>query len=311
VLWNFFREGFLHKMRVLVTGGTGFLGKRLSKIRPDWIYVSSSDYDLTEPKSCQKMYEDIKPDAVIHLAAKVGGIKENTTKQADFYYQNTMINTNVLHGAYKFGVKRVLSALSTCTFPDVVESYPFTENDILSGPPASSNLSYGFTKRGLFVQSNSYRNQYGLNYSCFCPSNIYGPDDNFDSDSSHFVPALVKKVFLASDGDEIEFWGTGKPLRQQMYVDDLAKIIPILLYKHNSDIPLIVAPKENLSVKNMVDIGLSVSGKKASPKFNGEYSGQYRKDGCNKELLRLIGGFKLTTFVQGIRKTYEWYEQRH
>tara|TARA_R110002074_G_scaffold287306_1_gene458994 strand:- start:44 stop:940 length:897 start_codon:yes stop_codon:yes gene_type:complete len=298
-------------MRVLVTGGTGFLGKRLSKIRPDWNYVSSSDYDLTEPKSCKKMYEDLRPDAVIHLAAKVGGIKENKEKQADFYYQNNMINTNVIHEAYKFGVKRVLSALSTCAFPNVMINYPFTEKDILSGPPADSNLSYGFTKRGLFIQSTSYRDQYGLNYSCFCPSNIYGPSDNFDVDSSHFVPALVRKLFLMSDGEEIEFWGDGTPLRQQMYVDDLVRIIPILLEKHNSDIPLIVAPKENLSIKDMIDVGISVSGKKVSPKFNGKYKGQYRKDGCNKELLKMIGEFQFTTFEQGMRKTYDWYGQKH
>ena len=298
-------------MRVLVTGGTGFLGKRLSKIRPDWNYVSSSDYDLTEPKSCKKMYEDLRPDAVIHLAAKVGGIKENKEKQADFYYQNNMINTNVIHEAYKFGVKRVLSALSTCAFPNIMINYPFTEKDILSGPPADSNLSYGFTKRGLFIQSTSYRDQYGLNYSCFCPSNIYGPSDNFDVDSSHFVPALVRKLFLMSDGEEIEFWGDGTPLRQQMYVDDLARIIPILLKKHNSDIPLIVAPKENLSIKDMIDVGISVSGKKVSPKFNGKYKGQYRKDGCNKELLKMIGEFQFTTFEQGMRKTYDWYGQKH
>jgi len=296
---------------VLVTGGTGFLGGRLKKVKPDWNYVSSRDYDLTDPRGCQEMYEQIKPDAVIHLAAKVGGIKENTTKQADFYYQNVMINTNVIHSAQKYGVKRVLSALSTCSFPDVIANYPFTEKDILSGPPAKSNLSYGLSKRALFVQSNSYREQYKLNYSCFCPSNIYGPDDNFDIDSSHFVPALVRKIFSAPNGGNIELWGSGQPLRQQMYVDDLAKIIPILLEKHNSDVPLIVAPKENLSVKSMVNIGLTVSGKKVSPKFNGEYEGQYRKDGCNKGLLKLIGDFQFTTFEQGFRKTYDWYEQKH
>ena len=296
---------------VLVTGGTGFLGSRLKKVKPDWNYISSKDYDLTDPKSCQKMYEDIKPDAVIHLAAKVGGIKENTIKQADFYYQNVMINTNVIHAAQKYGVKRTLSALSTCSFPAFNANYPFTEKDILSGPPAKSNLSYGLSKRALFVQSNSYREQYGLNYSCFCPSNIYGPDDNFDIDSSHFVPALIKKIFSAPNGSSVEFWGTGLPLRQQMYVDDLTKIIPILLEKHNSDIPLIVAPKENLSIKSMVDIGLTVSGKKVIPKFNGKYEGQYRKDGCSKKLLGLIGDFQFTTFEQGFRKTYDWYGQEH
>lgn len=296
--------------RVLVTGGSGFLGKRLKKYMPNWIYISSNDYDLTVAASCQKMYEDIKPNAVVHLAGKVGGIKENTTKQADFYYQNIMINTNVLHEAHNAGIKRVLSSLSTCSFPDIVANYPFTEKDILFGPPANSNLSYGFAKRGLFIQSNSYRKQYGLNYSCFCPSNIYGPNDNFDNDSSHFVPALVKKIFSASDGDEIEFWGTGEALRQQMYVDDLVQIIPILLTKHNSETPLIVSTKENLSIKEMIDICLSISSKKINTKFNGEYEGQFRKDGSNKKLLNLIGDFQFTTFEQGVKKTYDWYSRQ-
>jgi len=293
----------------LVTGGSGFLGRRLKIVRPHWNYISSKDYDLTNTKSCQKMYEDIRPDAVIHLAAKVGGIKDNTTKQADFYYENTMINTNVLREAYVFGVKRVLSALSTCTFPDIVGNYPFTEKDILSGPPADSNLSYGFAKRGLFIQSNSYRNQYGLNYSCFSPSNIYGPDDNFNNDSSHFVPALVKKIAAATNGDKVGLWGTGAPLRQQLYVDDLTKIVPILLERHNSEIPILVTPQENLSIKEMAGICLATSGKNLSFEFNGNLEGQHRKDGSNAELLKLIGKFEFTTFGRGIDKTYEWYEK--
>ena len=292
---------------VLVTGGSGFLGSRLKIVSPEWNYVSSRDYDLTDSKSCHKMYEDIKPDAVIHLAGKVGGIKENTTKQADFYYQNTMINTNVLHEAYKSGVKRVLSALSTCTFPDVVANYPFTENDILAGPPASSNLAYGFTKRGLFIQSNSYRSQYGLNYSTFTPSNLYGPYDNFDLESSHFVAAMVRKFYEAKEGETIEFWGTGRPMRQQLFVDDLAKIIPKLLELHNSSIPLIVAPSENLSIKEMIEMCNNFVGKHNSVKFNGALDGQQRKDGSNKALLDLIGRFEFTPFATGAEATYRWY----
>ena len=163
-----------------------------------------------------------------------------------------MINTNVVSQAYKFGVKRLLASLSTCAFPNVVDNYPFSEEDILKGPPAPTNLSYGYTKRSLYIQIKSYREQYGVNYSCFCPSNIYGPHDNFDSESSHFVPSMIRRFYESSDGDVLEFWGDGKALRQQLYVGDLVRALPLLLKVHNTDSPLIVSPDENLSIDNMI-----------------------------------------------------------
>ena len=206
-------------MKVLVTGGSGFLGKRLKVYQPTWEYVSSKKYDLTSPEETRKMFEDKKPDVVVHLAAQVGGVKSNIENQATYFYQNVMINTNVVHEAYRYGVERFLGALSTCAFPDNLDNYPLSEKEFLRGAPAASNLSYGYAKRMLYIQCLSYRKQYGVNYSTFCPSNLYGPGDNFDSLSSHFVAALITKIAQAKDGDKIELWGTGKPLRQQLYVD--------------------------------------------------------------------------------------------
>ena len=295
--------------RVLVTGGSGFVGRRLQKVQPQWDYISSKEYDLTSKEACQQMFEDKKPDAVVHLASKVGGIKENSLKQAEFYYVNTSINTNVLDAAKQFKVNRVLSLLSTCAFPNVLEAYPFTEDDLFRGPPAPTNFSYGFTKRMLQVQSISYRKQYGLNYSTFCPSNVYGPEDNFDLNSSHFVAALARKLSTASAGQEVEFWGTGAPLRQQLYVDDLAKLIPLLLENHNTDFPLIVSPNENLSIKQMIQIALKKVGKELNVVFNNQLDGQYRKDGSNKELKKIITDIEFTPFDSGFEKTYKWYEE--
>lgn len=295
-------------MKVVVTGGTGFVGKRLQKIRPDWVYLSSKDYDLVSTFDCARLYKELKPDAVIHMAGKVGGIKANDTRPADFYYLNTMMNTNIIHQGHLHGVKRILASLSTCTFPDVVDHYPLLESDILAGPPAKTNLSYGYSKRSLYVQANAYRRQYGCDYSTFCPSNIYGPEDNFDYESSHFVPAMVRRFSEASKNDTLEFWGTGKALRQQLYVDDLARIIPKLLEHHHSDVPVIVSPHENLSISEMIEILRSQVNKEVKVGFNNQLDGQYRKDGSNKFLLEMIGNFDFTPFSIGVKKTYDWYE---
>jgi GDP-L-fucose synthase len=295
-------------MKVLVTGGSGFLGKRLKMREPTWQYVSSKDYDLINPIEVKQMFKEIRPDAVVHLAARVGGIKDNAENQALFYYQNVMMNTNIIHEAYLAGIPRVLSSLSTCAFPDKLEHYPFSEKDFHKGSPTETNFSYGYSKRMLHVQSAAYRKQYGMNYSTFCPSNLYGPQDHFGSSSSHFVAALVHKFANLCDNKVIELWGTGTPLRQQLYVDDLCEIIPILLERHNSDIPLIVAPNENLSVHKMSQIITEVDKKRSvSFTFNGKLDGQYRKDGDNSMFLDLVGGYNFTSFREGIDKTYKWY----
>ena len=208
-------------MKVIVTGGTGFLGSHLKTVKPEWKYVSSKDCDLTSQRETISYFKNEKPNAIIHLAARVGGIKDNIENQALFYYQNTMMNTNVLHAAHLAGVPRILSSLSTCAFPDKMWRYPFEEEDLFSGSPTETNFSYAISKRSLHAQSMAYRKQYDLNYSTFCPSNIYGPGDHFGQEASHFIAALVHKIALSQDGDTVNLWGTGLPLRQQLYIEDL------------------------------------------------------------------------------------------
>jgi GDP-L-fucose synthase len=297
-------------MKVVVTGGSGFVGKRLQLVKPDWVYLSSKDYNLMDSGDCDRMYKELQPDAVVHLAGQVGGIKANDDRPADFYYMNITMNTNIVQKAYENGVERVLASLSTCTFPDVVKRYPLTEEDIFDGPPAATNISYGYAKRSLLIQILAYRRQYGLNYSSFCPSNLYGPGDNFDLNTSHFVPAMIRKFSEASDGDTIEVWGTGKPLRQQLYVDDLANIIPILLDKHHTEVPLIVAPSENLSISEMVSMIKEKSGKNCEVFYNNNLDGQFRKDGSNKKLIDLIGEYNFINFKDGVEQTYDWYANK-
>jgi GDP-L-fucose synthase len=290
-------------MKVVVTGGSGFVGKRLQLVKPDWVYLSSKDYNLMDSGDCDRMYKELQPDAVVHLAGQVGGIKANDDRPADFYYMNITMNTNIVQKAYENGVERVLASLSTCTFPDVVKRYPLTEEDIFDGPPAATNISYGYAKRSLLIQILAYRRQYGLNYSSFCPSNLY-------LNTSHFVPAMIRKFSEASDGDTIEVWGTGKPLRQQLYVDDLANIIPILLDKHHTEVPLIVAPSENLSISEMVSMIKEKSGKNCEVFYNNNLDGQFRKDGSNKKLIDLIGEYNFINFKDGVEQTYDWYANK-
>ena len=297
-------------MPTLVTGGSGFIGTRLKRREPEWLYISSQEYDLLDPMAVTAMYKKYKPDAVLHLAARVGGIKDNAEHQVEYFEQNVLMNLNVIRGAYEAKVPRLLAALSTCAFPDVVTEYPFTEKDIFSGPPAETNFSYGYSKRLLHALVLAYRKQYGLNYSTFSPSNIYGPGDHFDDDGAHFVPSLISKLSKLNDGDTLELWGTGKPLRQQMYVDDLCEIIPLLLESHHGPDPLIISPGENLSIDEMAKILISQLNIHINIRYNKELDGQYRKDGSNKELLKVIGNYQFTTFAEGIEKTYKWYINR-
>ncbi len=294
-------------MRILVTGGTGFLGARLKHQQPSWIYVSSSDYSLTNFKETTYMFDEIRPDAVLHLAARVGGIKDNSENQVEFFEQNVLMNLNVIKGAHQFGVKRLLASLSTCAFPDITEEYPFTEKDLFKGPPAETNFAYGFTKRMLHALITSYRKQYDVNYSTFSPSNIYGPNDHFNTERSHFIAALISKVSGLQNGDTLHLWGTGRPMRQQLYVDDLCEILPVLLEKHSSAAPLIVAPDENLTIDEMARTLLSQVDKEINIVYNNKLDGQFRKDGSNHKLKELIGDFKFTKFKDGIMKTYNWY----
>ena len=293
-------------MKVVVTGGSGFVGKRLQKIRPDWIYLSSNNFNLISKNETMAAFSRMKPDAVIHLAALVGGIKDNAQRPAEFFDINAKINMNVVDCCRATGVPRLLAALSTCAFPDVLDSYPFDESNFLDGPPAETNMAYGFTKRMLWMHINSLRKQYGVDYSCFAPSNLYGPEDNFDLETSHFVAAAIRKIH-ESDGD-VEFWGTGKPLRQQLFVDDLCQAIPLLLERHHTSDPLIVAPGENLSIEQMVNTISTIINKEVTTSFNGELDGQYRKDGSNAKFLELCPDFEFTSFTDGVKETYDWYK---
>jgi len=295
-------------MKILVTGGTGMVGKSLKKYIPEAEYVSSKDYDLTSEEQVKKMFYNIKPDVVVHLAARVGGIIDNTKYPTEYFNQNVIMNTHMVKNAYEYGVKRFIGVLSTCIYPDVVESYPILENMIHLGPPTKTNFSYGYAKRALAVQIDAYNQQYGTQYQYLIPCNLYGEYDKY-GDNSHFIAALIKKIHNAKKNNEnkITLFGDGSPLRQFMHSDDLAHVIKYCLDNGIHD-NMNVAIDENLSISEMAQIALNVCG---AEHIKIEYdatkpNGQHRKDVSSKILKSKIPSFKPINLQDGIKKTYNY-----
>ena len=297
-------------MKILVTGGSGLVGKHLKDILPDAIYISSKDYDLTDLQQTRDMMFEYEPNAVIHLAARVGGIMDNVTYPVDYLEENVLMNTNVLKVCHEYDVNKVIAILSTCVYPDVVDTYPMTEKDLFDGPPTPTNFSYGFAKRCMAAHMDSYRKQYDKKWSCLIPCNLYGEYDKYEEHHSHFVSALIKKIYHANDS--IELWGTGKPLRQFMYGGDLARVIKYMI---ENDVvgDFNVAPEWVHSINDLATIGkkacfkekLVVNYDKSKP------DGQFRKDVDSSKLLSVLKDFEFTTLVKGIKKVYDNFSKRH
>jgi len=294
--------------RIVVTGGSGMVGKSLQKLMPTAVFLSSNEFNLTVAENIEAMFEFYKPEAVIHLAAKVGGIIDNINKPAEYFTDNVLMNTLVVDSAYRHGVERLIGILSTCIYPDVVDSYPMVETDLHKGPPTPTNFSYGYAKRTQAVQIDAYNKQYGTNYQYLIPCNLYGEHDKY-GDNSHFIAALIKKIHIAKKNgdDKIVLFGTGNPLRQFMHSDDLAKVIYHCLENDITD-NMNVATEENLSIKQMAEIALrACDAEKLTIQFDDSYpDGQYRKDVSIETLKRVIPDFKSIELEQGIKTTYQY-----
>ena len=195
-------------MSTLVTGGTGLVGSHFSK---EFVKVSSKDYDLISNSKTTKLFEKVKPDRVIHTAARVGGLGSNIQYKADYFYENISINTNVIEQCRKNDVSRLACFLTTCIFPNVVK-YPIRPEYLHDGPPHESNFGYAYAKRMSEVQIRTINEQYGKEYFCVIPTNIYGPCDNFSLQHGHVIPMLIHKMYISKNyNKDFEVWGTGKP----------------------------------------------------------------------------------------------------
>jgi len=290
-------------MKILVTGGNGLVGKHLQDILPNATYISSKDYNLTESYNVHRLMYSERPNVVIHLAARVGGILDNINYPVDYLEENIMINTNVLRKCHQFGVERVISILSTCIYPDIVDTYPMTEEILFNGPPPPDNFAYAMSKRCMATQIDSYKKQYNKQWSYLIPCNLYGEHDKYEEHHSHFVSALVKKIHEAKDS--VEIWGTGKPLRQFMYAEDLARVIKYII-ENNIKGNFNVAPNYVHSIEEITKIGLKACGKDNLEIHydNTKPDGQYRKTVSCKKMLESVGDFEFTKLEDGVKKVY-------
>lgn len=292
----------------LVTGGTGMVG---SAINAD-IKLGSKDCDLTDMVAVDALFQKHKPTEVIHAAAKVGGIWGNMNYKGDFFRENILMNTNVIEAARKHGVKKLVAFLSTCVFPDDV-TYPLTEKKIHLGPPHTSNDAYAYAKRMADVQIRAYRQQYGLHYTSVIPTNIYGPNDLFDLENGHVVPSLIHRCYLARENNEdLEVWGSGKPLREFIFSEDVAKLSEWVLENYDEDEPIILSTSEETSIKDLVAMVVELLNFKGEVKWRTDRpDGQFRKPSDNSKLQKYYPDFAYTSLYEGLKKTIAWFEERY
>ena len=235
--------------KILVTGKNGLVG---SQINAD--IKIGSEFDLRKTDVCDEVFKMYKPTHVIHCAGKVGGLGSNMNYKGEFFYDNIMINSNVIEFSRKYNVEKLVAFLSTCIFPDNVE-YPLNEKKIHLGPPHTSNDAYAYAKRMADVQIRAYREQYGLNYISIIPTNIYGPNDNFSLKHGHVVPMLMHKLYLSQKNNtDFIVWGSGKPLREFVYSKDIAKLSEWALDNYNEIEPIIFTNSQEISIMELVDI---------------------------------------------------------
>lgn len=301
----------MKKEKILVTGGTGLVGTALKEIIPNAIFLSSKNCDLRCRYTAHRTIKELNPDKIIHLAACVGGVGANQKGNALFYYDNIMINTNVLHSAYLTGVKKVLSLLSTCIYPENAP-LPLKEEDINNGEPHKTNFGYAYSKRMLYIQSRAYREQYGCNFITIVPNNLFGPNDNFNLEKGHVIPSIIHKVYRSKYFDEdLILWGDGTPLREFTYVNDLVKIIMTCLKKYNDSEVLNVGNTQEFSIKYIAEFICSIMGYD-SKKIIWDYTkpnGIFRKPSDNSRFLSLgiWGKENYISFENGIREACKWF----
>jgi len=300
-------------MSNLVTGATGLLGSEILSLSPGAVGLASRDCDLTESNHAILTLEDGRVDAVIHCAARVGGVKANTDYVADFFDDNVKMNMNVLDACRERKLKLV-SVLSTCIYPDApYVKYPLTEDQLHMGPPHPSNFGYAYAKRMLEVQSRAYRQQHGCNFISVIPNNLYGINDNYELNSGHVIPALIRKFHEAKifGYDHVDIWGSGEPIREFTFASDAAKIILWLSENYDGAEPVNIGNPEHVSIETLAYMIAEEVGYEGGGKFDrSKPDGQYEKPSSNEKLRSLGWKGEYTPLRQGLRETIKSFQDR-
>jgi len=313
---------FWHGKRVIVTGGAGFLGRvivrKLEERGTDEVIVPrSANYDLTKLKAIKQLLadsssEDGAPaDMIIHLAARVGGIGANRANPATFFYDNLMMGTQLIHESYKAGVDKFVAIGTVCAYPKFAP-IPFREDDLWNGYPEETNAPYGLAKKMMLVQSQTYRKQYGYNSIFLLPVNLYGPEDNFDLETSHVIPALIRKCVEAkARGDAtLTAWGDGSPTREFLYMDDAAEGILLAAESYNDSKPVNIGSAFEISIKELLETIVRLTGFEGEVQWDSSKpNGQPRRKLDTSRAKALFGFESQTTFEDGLQRTIEWYRR--
>jgi GDP-L-fucose synthase len=295
--------------RILVTGGNGLVGSEF--IGNCYFKPTSKEYNLID-KDKTNLLISKGFDSIIHCAAKVGGVGGNMNFKGEYFYNNIMMNTNIIESARLNDVKNLVVFLSTCVFPNDV-TYPLTESKIHMGPPHFSNDAYAYAKRMADVQIRSYKEQYGLNYTSVIPTNIYGPKDNYNIENGHVIPSLIHKCYLARENKtDFKIWGTGKPLREFIFSKDVAKLTEWVLENYEESEPIILSTSDEISIKEIVDVITELMNYRGNVVWDKDKpDGQYRKPSDNTKIKKYLPDFKFTPLYEGLKETIEYFENNY
>jgi GDP-L-fucose synthase len=305
---------FFSGKRVTVTGGAGFLGSFVvEKLRErgcrDIFVPRSSQYDLVNMEAVQQLYRDSRPEIVIHLAARVGGIGANRANAGKFFYDNAMMGIQLIDQGRLRGVEKFVALGTVCAYPKFTP-VPFQEENLWNGYPEETNAPYGLAKKMLLVQSQAYRGQYGFNSIFLLPVNLYGPGDNFDLESSHVIPALIRKCIEAKEKGEPEIvcWGDGSPTREFLYVEDCAEGILLATEKYNESGPINLGTGMEISIKDLTLLIAELTDYEGQIVWDtSKPNGQPRRRLSTDRAKNLFDFTAATEFRTGLRRTIEWY----
>jgi len=305
---------FWRNKSVLVTGGTGFLGsyvvEKLRQREANVFIPVTKKYDLRKYHNVERMFDDFLPEMVIHLAAVVGGIGANRKNPGKFFYDNLMMGTQLMEEARIRKIPKVVNIITVCAYPKFTP-VPFKEEDLWNGYPEATNAPYGLAKKMLIVQSCAYRAQYGFNSVNLLPVNLYGPRDNFNPESSHVIPALIKKCVdtTRNNDDEIIVWGTGKPTREFLYVEDCAEGILLAAEKYDKSEPVNLGTGVEISIKELVELIVKLTDFKGKIVWDtAKPDGQPRRCLDTSKAKREFGFKARMNFEEGLKRTIAWYK---